>query len=172
MQMKKLLMVGLLISFSLTLHGQEADQTATVVGTISIEEQVPAKSIVIGAKIEPILKGTKKRKSSSSKTRISSKPTASVIAPPQAIVDPAPEFSKKPIKGIVIFRNDKWVEFRTVSDETGKYEIRLPYGKYFVYSTPHPECWMCADYSNNEFLVDKREKNSLDIVLRLSPVIE
>jgi len=170
--MKTFLVVSLLICFSLSLHGQDAVKTAMIVGTISIEEQIPAKSTVIGAKIEPILKNSKKRETSRAKTRKPAKPNTSVIAPPQVVVGPAPEFSRKPIKGVVIFRNEKWVEFRTISDETGKYEIRLPYGKYSVYSIPHPACWMCADYTNNEFLVDKGEKISLDIVLRSSPVIE
>ena len=162
--MKSLLLVSRFVSLGLFLHGQEADKTAIIVETISIEEPVPAESKVL-AKIEPILKSSKKRESSSSKTRKSSKPSHTVVNPPA-------EFLKKPIKGVVIFRDEKWREFRTISDKTGKYEIRLPYGKYSVYSTPDPACWMYADYSNSEFLVDKGGKTSLDIVLRSHPIIE
>ena len=87
--MKSLLLVSRFVSLGLFLHGQEADKTAIIVETISIEEPVPAKSKVVVAKIEPILKSSKKRESSSSKTRKSSKPSHTVVNPPA-------EFLKKP----------------------------------------------------------------------------
>lgn len=73
---------------------------------------------------------------------------------------------------VVIFRNEKFEEFRTYTNSKGKYKIILPKGKYQIYSTMNDKCWMCAEYIPQEVFQLTENKFKLDIVLRSGPTIE
>jgi Carboxypeptidase regulatory-like domain len=72
------------------------------------------------------------------------------------------------IEGAVITFTAEAGEYFTATataDAEGMYEISLPEGKYSVYATANKDCWMCAEYYNKGFVVDRKRKVKLDAVL-------
>jgi hypothetical protein len=83
-----------------------------------------------------------------------------------AILSGTVKLEKKLLEGaVIILRDEKGLEYSTKTDEKGKYEMSLPFGKYFIYSTVNSECWMCAEFYKKDFSISKKGKIKLNIIL-------
>lgn len=163
--MKVLSILFLTFFFSALTYGQEAPRTAKVFGSISIEESVwedPPKQ-------EP----PKKTVPASTKKKKPAKTLRLIKFPGIIDLNPKPKLIQRPLKGAyVLFTDEKGTGFRAIAGENGKYEIKLPYGKYQVFSTASLGCWMCAEYYKNDLVIDHPEDINLVILLPYAAIIE
>jgi hypothetical protein len=86
---------------------------------------------------------------------------------PEAVLTGIVKLNKKIIQGAVIkIRDADYNEYLAKTDEKGIYQLILPFGKYFIYSTVSDKCWMCAEFYRKDFLIDKKGEIKLDIELQ------
>lgn len=77
------------------------------------------------------------------------------------------ELNKKIITDAPItIRDSDNNEYHVKTDEKGIYRVRLPFGRYFIYSTVSDKCWMCAEFYKNDFLVNTEGEIKLDMELQ------
>lgn len=82
-------------------------------------------------------------------------------------IETSPDKRPETIEGAVIkFQSATlpWITAKT--DKNGRYEIALPADKYYVYATASDECWMCAEYYDDDFVVTNKRRVRLDALLR------
>lgn len=77
------------------------------------------------------------------------------------------KLDKKIVEGAVIkIRDADHNEYVVKTDEKGVYRVTLPFGQYFIYSTVNDECWMCAEFYQRDFLINKEGEIRLNMELQ------